>query len=442
MATRARGAASSWLAAWLPWLVACALACDSPRTGPAALPSASLDDLAGTWRVVIDSPGGELPVTIEIFDARSRSRDDAGAPAIIHNPPSSDPITEVNIHGRRVTLRISHYDAALTGELDPEGKILLGTWQKTSAHGRSSLPFRATRGESHRFSVAPPQPPGDARALSSVTGIWAAEFHGDSEFPALGELDQKGDIVTGTFLTSAGDTRYLTGRYQNGVLELSSFNGAFASLFRARARADGSLSGQFWSNDDEFFTWKAVPISAEKARAFLPDPYAAVKVTSADRRLRFRSPDLEGKPVSIDDERFRGKVVLVVLMGSWCQNCNDEAPLLTEWYRRYRDRGLEIVSLSYEFTGDRERDRQQVEAYKKRHGVEYPLLLAGTTDDHEPLDDISAIPTYPTTIFLGRDGTVHKIHAGFAGPSTGEHYQRLIAEFESDIDMLLDQPAP
>jgi thiol-disulfide isomerase/thioredoxin len=435
-----RGAAPIWLAA----IAACALvACDSLSCkAPVKSDPVTPGDLAGTWRVVLDSPGGELPVTIEIFTAQNRPEGDAGPPAIIHNPPASDPITEVTIHDRRVTLRVSHYDSALTGELDPAGNTLVGTWQKTSAHGRSSLPFRATRGDTHRFSPAPPQPPGDAQAVPSVAGVWAAQFRGDGEFPALGEFEQTGDIVSGSFLTSTGDTRYLAGRYQSGVLELSSFNGAFASLFRARARADGSLSGQFWSNDDEFFTWTAAPIAADKAATFLPDPYQAVKVTSADKRLHFRFPDLEGKPVSMDDERFRGKVVLVVLMGSWCQNCNDEAPLLTEWYNRYRERGLEIVGLAYEFTGDRERDRQQVENYKKRHGIDYPLLLAGTTDDHKPLDDIGEIPTYPTTLFLGRDGKVRKIHTGFAGPSTGEHHQRLIAEFESSIEELLDEPAP
>jgi hypothetical protein len=32
---------------------------------------------------------------------------------------------------------------------------------------------------------------------------------------------------------------------------------------------------------------------------------------------------------------------------------------------------------------------------------------------------------YPTTIFLDRDGRVHAIHAGFAGPSTGDKYQEV-----------------
>ena len=43
--------------------------------------------------------------------------------------------------------------------------------------------------------------------------------------------------------------------------------------------------------------------------------------------------------MTIDDDRFEDKVLLVNIFGSWCPNCNDEAPLLAEWARRYRERG-------------------------------------------------------------------------------------------------------
>ncbi|MEZ5286715.1 MAG: TlpA disulfide reductase family protein [Vicinamibacterales bacterium] len=46
--------------------------------------------------------------------------------------------------------------------------------------------------------------------------------------------------------------------------------------------------------------------------------------------------------------RFRGKVVLVNISGSWCPNCHDEAPFLAALHRRFKDRGFEIVTLSFE----------------------------------------------------------------------------------------------
>jgi hypothetical protein len=44
---------------------------------------------------------------------------------------------------------------------------------------------------------------------------------------------------------------------------------------------------------------------------------------------------------------------------------------------------------------------------------------------------------FPTTLFVGRDGTVQKIHTGFYGPGTGEHYAAYKKEFYSIVDKLL-----
>ncbi len=49
---------------------------------------------------------------------------------------------------------------------------------------------------------------------------------------------------------------------------------------------------------------------------------------------------------------------------------------------------------------------------------------------------------FPTTIFVGRDGRVRKIHSGFAGPGTGAHHQKLVAELNAVLDGLLAETAP
>ena len=195
-------------------------------------------------------------------------------------------------------------------------------------------------------------------------------------------------------------------------------------------------------------TWRAVlespggelPFALEIRRQ--ADGLSAVAI-NGEEEAPFSSVTLPtaGEVVlSLDNPRFAGKAVLVNIFGSWCPNCNDEAPLLAEWHRRYAARGLEVVGLAYEFTGDRERDRRQVRRYAARHGIEFPLLLAGVSDKAragETLPDLTAVIAYPTTVFVGRDGRGRKIHSGFTGPATGAHHDALVAELEAEIEGLL-----
>jgi thiol-disulfide isomerase/thioredoxin len=275
-----------------------------------------------------------------------------------------------------------------------------------------------------------------------MNGIWKAEFtDSDGVSPARGEFrqDRGTSRVTGTFLTPTGDDRYLEGSFENGVLRLSTFDGAHAFLFQARASQDGNrLSGDYWSRDSYHATWIAT--RADDASATLPDGWKDVGLTNTEGRFRFRFPDLAGKPVALSDDRFRGKVVLVNIFGSWCPNCNDEAPLLAAWDRKYRDRGLEIVGLAYEFTGNAARDREMVRRFANHYGITYTLLLAGVSDKQKAsatLPDLTRVLAYPTSIFIGRDGNVKKIYSGFAGPGTGKHFDTLRAEMGTLIESML-----
>ena len=45
--------------------------------------------------------------------------------------------------------------------------------------------------------------------------------------------------------------------------------------------------------------------------------------------------------------------------------------------------------------------------------------------------------TWPATFFVGRDGRVKHIHAGFAAPASGEFNDELKQEFTSTIERLL-----
>jgi peroxiredoxin len=396
------------------------------------------EDLTGSWRAVLESPGGELPFELRIAPPGST------APAIARNGPEEVPFTTVDRAGDEVRLRIDGYDSEIVARLDRDGEAMAGHWRRTSLEGVSELPFHATRGFPYRFPPPPAAP--EKRPGTSVAGSWAVTFvdHTGRD-PARAEFRQEGAQVTGTFLTSAGDYRYLEGDFRGDRLRLSCFDGGHVFLFDARLDRDGRLAGDFWSRDVYHAAWTARRLEGPDAPDGRPDPGALVQVRNDEGRLSFTFPDLDGVPVSLADERFRGHVVVVNLFGSWCPNCNDEAPVLVDWYRRFRDRGLEVVGLAFELTGKPARDGAFVRKFAQRHGVEYPLLLAGIADKDRAaasLPDLTGVAAFPTTIFVGRDGRVRHIHTGFEGPGTGAHHRQLVREMEARIEDLLSEAAP
>lgn len=390
-------------------------------------PTPNAETLDGLWHAALTSPGGPLPFTLQI----------AGAQASIHNGEERAPISSVTRTEGGVVLDFATYDARIRAAWSEDGATLRGTWTKQGSTRVYTLPFEARRGARPRFDAGP--------ARGGVTGIWRVEFEDDGgREPARGLFTQAEDgTVTGTFLTPTGDYRYLAGALDGDVLRLSCFDGAHAFLFHARLEGE-TLTGDFWSSDKYHATWTATRVERAE-QAPLPDPYGLATLTSPDRRMRFAFEDTEGRVVSADDARFAGKVVLVDIFGTWCPNCNDQAPYLAEWHDRYRDRGFEVVGLAYEVSGDVERDREMLRRYRDRYGLRFPLLLGGVNDKAragETLPDLSAVVAYPTTIFIGRDGTVRAVHSGFAGPGTGAAHTALISEMEARIEALLAEPPP
>lgn len=397
------------------------------------LPEVTVPSIDGEWRAVLESPGGELPFGLRIEEAGS-------PPAVAINGDEQVPFTSVRVVDGRVMLEIAGYDSRIVAQVSSDGRTMTGEWSKTAPEGVSRLPFRAALGYAHRFAPGEVSEPG-----GTVDGDWRVVFTEDdaTTFPARAVLEQDGTAVRGTFLTETGDYRYLDGQLRSGRLSLSCFDGGHAFLFTATL-ADDALTGDFWSRDTYHATWTATRLPKGAADG-LGDPFELVRLTNDQGRLEFAFPDPDGEVLSSSDPRFDGKVVLVDIFGTWCPNCNDQAPLLAKWHRTYGERGLELVGLAYEFTGNAKRDGEMIRRYAQRHGIEFPILLAGISDKaaaSKTLPDLSAVKAYPTTVLVGRDGKVRKIYSGFAGPATGDRHTELVRDLEREIEALLAEPAP
>jgi peroxiredoxin len=186
--------------------------------------------------------------------------------------------------------------------------------------------------------------------------------------------------------------------------------------------------------------WKAV----KDPKAKTEDSGVMMYLKEGEAKLNFRFPDLDSNMVSINDERFRNKVVVLQIMGSWCPNCMDETAFLSEYYKTNRQRGVEVIGLAYEYTKDFRKAEKSLRKFQQRHDVQYPILNTGvTTSDslrtEKTLPQFTPIKAFPTTIFIGKDGRVKKVHPGFEGPGTGQHFEAYKKEFNATIDALLKQ---
>ena len=387
--------------------------------------------VSGEWRATLGSPGGELPFRLVLAEEPGGK-----LTAAVWNAYEEIPVTTARRDGEKIFLRFDHYDSEIEATLGSDGRRLAGLWTRQAGRDRPAMTFTAVKGEAGRFGPFVGMT-GTASVLDPG-GVWEAVFTDPKEsFVARAEFKQgAAGQVTGTFLTPTGDYRVLEGDYQDGLLRLSCFDGAHAFLFVARAAEDGTLVGDFWSRTSYHAAW----VARRKEVPALPDAFALTTLTSPTGRLRFSFPDLDGRTVTSDDPTFAGKVLLVDIFGSWCPNCNDQAPVLADLYRRYHDRGLEVVGVAYEMTGEPGRDGEYVRKFAARHGVRWPLLLAGTSDKTEAsrtLPDLSGVLAFPTLVLIGRDGRVAAIHTGFAGPGTGQHFEDLKARYVEILERLL-----
>lgn len=393
----------------------------------------SLTVQPGRWRVVLKSPGGELPFELEV------GRNPQGPKAWIINGDERLAASDIFQLGNKVVIDLAFFDATLRGEIDAAGTRLVGAY--TRRRGPKEwvvMDFQALAGEQPRFAEAPSSAPVQQTAPSQIAGRWAIKFDSDPD-GSVGLFEARaGGMVVGTILTTTGDYRYLSGVFDRGRLRLSCFDGAHAFLFDALHMKDGSLAGDFWSGAKFHDRW----VARRDDAAALPDGFAAVSFRSDVRLADVSFPDTTGKVVSLADPAFAGKARIIEVFGTWCPNCADAGDMLNDLNATYRARGLSIVGIAFELTGDTPRDLRQIERFVERHGTRYPILLGGTSDKKKAaasLPWLADLKAYPTFLFFDARGTLQGVCTGFAGPATGDEHHKLREAFEKRIEQLLSE---
>jgi thiol-disulfide isomerase/thioredoxin len=392
-------------------------ACRQPETDP----------ISGIWQATVRNKAGE-----EVAFKLDLKREGDQVVGALVNGQDRVESTSGSFDGETLKLRYDFYDGELTATL-AQGE-LRGEFTRQWKKEKLRRELRAWR------DGAQSKPPRESAA--SISGDWVLRVGEPGQQRIWrASFQQHGADVTGTIVPLSGDWGTLAGTFAQGQLRLSKFDGINAYLFKARLNERGELEGLL--NSERKVIAERVDAAKSGDAPAPPDPSTYAKVKNPAEPFRFSFPDFDGKTVSAADARFRDKVMIVTIGGSWCPNCHDEAPVLNELYDRYQARGLEIVGLFFEYTGDAARDREQIRIFTRRHQIRYPMLLAGTTDEGEierALPQLVNFGGYPTTIFLGRDGRVKKIHTGFEGPATGPRFTQLKAELDELVRALLEEP--
>lgn len=373
--------------------------------------------LAGLWDAAVVVNGLEIPFRFEIAGTG------AAPTGWFFNGDEKVTSTGGTYENGALTLNFDHYATAV------EASLVNGRLAGIYNRGTSFYPFYA-----RRFTP----PTAFPNEVPQIDGLWqignVVSNKGEQAWRFI--VRQSGAEVTAAILRVDGDTGALAGTYRNGKFIVSHFSGARPLVLELTPQKDGSL--EILRNRTE----KMIAVKATDAKLKdVPeptDPSRHSSVKDPTEPFKFAFPDITGKIVSSTDARFRGKVLIVGIGGSWCPNCHDEAPFLSELSRKYGAKGLEIIELSFEEDAQKAKGYPRMLAFNQRYGVDYTVLLAGDQADvAAKVPQIHNLNSFPTTIFIGRDGLVRGVHAGFAGAASGAFHETAKEEITATVERLL-----
>lgn len=387
-----------------------------------------INDLTvGIWRGALNIGNHENPLEIPFnFEVVNNQK------IVIHNGEERIEVMDIDYDQNSYSLSIKMPVFGSEFKLINHKNTWEGKWHNYNKKDYT-IPFKAVQNNNSRFAKM---------SMSSSTTLahrWKVIFSPDSpdNYPAVGLFDlEKNGKVTGTFLTETGDYRYLEGIFDGHELSLSCFDGAHAFLFKAILQEDGSLKGNFWSGKHWHEQWVATPnndfqLTSMDKLTYLNEGYD---------KFAFSFPNEKGDTITLEDERFQNKPVIVQITGFWCPNCMDETRFLVDLYKKYHPKGLEIVAIDYELINDFSIFKKNKKRTEEHLGLNYPVVFGGSaskTMAAKTLPMLNHIMSYPTSIFIDKKGKVREIHTGFSGPGTGELYKKYVDKTINLIETLV-----
>lgn len=363
----------------------------------------------------------ELPVHLDIV-AEGKSKN-----LIVRNAEEEIKLNLKSVVGDTFVFSFPNFDSELRVAFSKKTKIN-GFWVNYNKTGNYRIPFSASYLSND---------PSLQKAEADITGKWETYFSpntADKE-KTIGVFQQDGNYLSGTVLTETGDYRYLQGTIEGNHFYLSAFDGTHAFLLCGTVK-DKTIEGNFYSG--KHYQTSFVGNYNPDAALRNGDSITYMK----GDQVHFKLKDLNGKEYTFPNEQTKGKVVIIQIMGTWCPNCMDETNFYKELYAAYHDKGLEVISIGYEAADAFEDQVKKIQTLKERHNLEFTFLVGGKASKDlasQQFEMLNEVISFPTSIYIGRDGQVKRIHTGFNGPGTGSYYEEYVQKTHALIQQMLGQ---
>ncbi len=334
-----------------------------------------------------------------------------------------------SVKGDSVVFNSPIFNSEIIAKFNADNSALDGKWYDRSRPGNYYLPFNAVFVKENVYK------PGMETPVADISGRYDAKFiDGDVIDNTVGIFKQEGNKLSGTFLTTTGDYRMLNGYVSGDDFYLTAFDGSHAFLFKGKILENGALSGYFYSGQH----FQSPFIAAKNEQAALPDPKSLTYLKEGYTKVSFSFPDENGNMVTLEDEQFKNKVIVIQITGSWCPNCMDETSYLSEVEEKYKGKNLAFVALAFERQTDPILFKQNITKLKQHFGIDYLYLNAGLPKTASAaLPMLNKVLGFPTTIILNSNHEVVEIYTGFNGPATGDLFLQYQKEFETLLNSLL-----
>lgn len=347
---------------------------------------------------------------------------------VIHNAEERIELKVKKREGDTLVVPFPNFDSELRF-VTRKKRFIKGYWVNFNKAGNYRVPFEAAIAKKPEALTVVPD--------VNLSGNWETWFSPgtDDQEPAVGIFHQENNRVTGTFLTETGDYRFLEGTVEKSTFYLSCFDGSHAFLITGSV-SGSAIQGTFYSGNHYQTNW----VSNRNDAFQLHDPDSLTQLKTDNSRVSFTLKDIQGNSYTFPNPDVFNKVVIIQIMGTWCPNCLDETKYYKELYSQYHDKGLEIISIGYEAADTFEEQAAKILRLKNRHDLDFTFLVGGKANKalaSEQFSMLNEVISFPTTIFIGKDGLVKRIHTGFNGPGTGTYYTEYVEKTKALIEALL-----